>query len=357
MRPSVAASGSCGLPVVPMPPHSFWDSGAHSHAHDDVGASGHSHGDQHGHSHCSTAPLLPCACWRDRPAVRAVVTRLVLRAVALTVLIVLIRSFPGEAKAAGSAVLNWIHSLGSPASEFAFFGCATAFCALSPTGYLSAVAAGVAFPPTASIPITYASVNLGALLNVAVVRGACKRRLPRALAAKYSGRGATLMGSTGLASALRAQPVKMIALLRLPFLANGALNYIFSLHESLRVRDMALGNAIGLSLGSVLFPVAGAQVRSLGVLLADGAGDAGARDAAIGWFAGISAVVLCALAAVVTLVKRVLAKEEAAAATPPASDATMTDADIAVFTSAMERAVRKPESATAAPKDSVGGPA
>ena len=305
----------------------------HSHAHD--GVSGHSHGDED--SRCSTASLLPCACWRERPTTRAVFLRVALRLIALTILIVLVRSFPGEAKAAGNVVLAWIHSLGSPASEFAFFGCATAFCALSPTGYLPAIAAGVAFPPAASIPITYTSVNLGALLNVAIVRGLCKRRLPRVLAAKYAGRGATLLGSTGVASALRTQPVKMVALLRLPFLANGALNYIFSLHESLRVRDMVLGNAIGLALGSVLFPVAGAQIRSLGALLADGIGDNAARDVAIGWFAGISVVVLCALVAVVTLVKRVLAKEEVDS-NPPPSNAAMTEDDIAVFTRAMERA-------------------
>jgi hypothetical protein len=42
----------------------------------------------------------------------------------------------------------------------AFCAVASAFCAVSPTGYLPAVAAGIAFAPEASIPITYVAVSL-----------------------------------------------------------------------------------------------------------------------------------------------------------------------------------------------------
>jgi uncharacterized membrane protein YdjX (TVP38/TMEM64 family) len=285
------------------------DSSSHGHSHgSDASSHGHSHGGLLG---IDTSHLLPCACWKTLSSTaRSIVLRVILRLVMIGILIGLIRAFPGEARAAGVAVLTWLSSLGSPASEFAYFGVATAFCSVSPTGYLPAIATGIAYGPAAAIPITYASVNLGALVNAVLVRGICKRKLPGSMAGKYAARGATLLGSTGLARALKVHPIRIVALLRTPFLGNGALNYILSLHNDLTVTNMAIGNAIGLIPGSVLFPVAGNQLRSLGALLANGTGEGSERDKAIGWFIGISVIVGVSMLAVISIVKRVLAKDE-----------------------------------------------
>jgi uncharacterized membrane protein YdjX (TVP38/TMEM64 family) len=269
-----------------------------------------------------TARLLPFSWWRALPnASRLFALRVLLRVAFLALLVALIRAFPDAAMTAGATVLGWIHSHPAPAPELIFFAAAALFCAVSPTGYLPAVAAGIAFPPAASIPITYGSVLLGAALNVALVRGACGWRggggaaagaagagpppPPPRIAARYAARGAALL-SGALRDAIAEYPILMVALLRLPFLGNGALNYVFSLHPLLPFAPMMAGNALGMALGSVLFPLAGSQVRSLGVMIAVGPGEGAARDAALGWFFGVLAVVALALAGAALVVRRVL---------------------------------------------------
>ena len=266
-----------------------------------------------------TARLLPFRCWRARSnAARLLALRVLLRVLALAALVALIRSFPGAAVAAGTAVLGWIHTHPSPFAELIFFGASSLFCAVSPTGYLPAVAAGIAFPPASAIPVTYASVLLGAALNVALVRGVCRRRRegaaaqpPPRFAARFEARGAALL-TGALREAIAAQPVLMVALLRLPFLGNGALNYILSLHPHLPVAPMMAGNALGMALGSVLFPLAGAQVRSLGSMIAEGPGEGAARASALGWFFGILGVVALALGGASLVVRRALRRIAAA---------------------------------------------
>ena len=283
-------------------PHSIWedgggggggDDGAHGHSHDGDGAHGHSHGPEAGEGSCMYR-------WRW------VIARVGVRVFMVALIVTLIRLFPGPAAAAGTAVLNWINSLPGLWSPVVFCVIATAFCAVSPTGYMPAVAAGIAFPPQASIPITYISVNLGALLNVALVRGLCLGRLPQAVRLKYEARGEALLGTGKLGLALDAHPIGMVALLRLPFLANGALNYIFSMRSSLPVGRMTLGNLLGFTVGSVLFPMAGAQIRSLGELLAEGPGSGQSGQTTLGVFFGVSALVLIAAAAAYFASKRVL---------------------------------------------------
>lgn len=317
-----------------MPPHGVWesdDNGSHSHSH---GEGGHSHGPEPGGG---------SFLWRWR----YVLCRVALRIAVVVALIVLIRSFPGAAKAAGSAVLDAINSLPGVASPAVFCLAATAFCAVSPTGYLPAVLAGIAFPPEASIPVTYLSVNLGALLNVALVRGACLGWLPAAMRKRYEARGEALLGTGSLGLALDAHPTGMVALLRLPFLANGALNYIFSMRSSLPVGRMALGNALGFLPGSAIFPIAGSQVKSLGVLLASGPGEGASMQVSLGVFFGVSIAVLCAAAGAYAVTKCVLArlarekKELAAAAAlevrAPQEEPKLSEAQLAEMAAAFNR--------------------
>jgi len=299
-----------------------WEDGGGAHAHEH----GHSHGggSAHGHSHGEGnggggGGGAGAGSWLWRW--RYYVARVALRVAAVVAVALLVHFFPGAANAAGSAALASINSLPSGWSAVAFCAAATAFCAVSPTGYLPAVAAGIAFAPEASIPITYVSVNLGALLNAGLVRGACLGRLPPALRAKYEARGEALLGSGALGLALEAHPVGMVALLRMPFLANGALNYILSLKGSLPLGKMLLGNALGFAPGSVVFPLAGAEVRSLGVLLANGAGDGAQRDATLGVFFGIVAAVLLAGLATYTVSRRLLRRLAAEKAVKVAEEA------------------------------------
>ena len=278
-----------------MAPHGIWEDAAGGH--------GHSHGPSGSGS----------LCWRWR----YVIARVLLRVAAIATIAALVRAFPGAASAAGSAVIAWLNSLPGAWSPVAFCAVATAFCAISPTGYLPAVAAGIAYAPQAAIPITYVSVNLGAAINMALVRGLCLGRLPAALRKRYEARGEALLGTGALGAALDAHPAGMVALLRLPFLANGALNYILSMRSSLPALKVALGNLAGLAPGSVLFPVAGAQIRSLGALIANGPGDGAAGQQTLGVFFGVSAAVLLAAGVAYGVTRRVLqriAGEKAAAA-------------------------------------------
>ena len=255
-----------------------------------------------------TARLLPSRRWRALSnTTRLLVLRVALRVAFLALLVGLIRAFPSAAMAAGSAVLSWIHTYPTPFAELIFFAASSLFCAVSPTGYLPALAAGIAFPPSSSIPITYTSVLLGAALNVALVRGLFLRRKagPPRLVSRYKARGASLL-SGALREAIAMHPVAMVALLRLPYLGNGALNYIFSLHRDLPLTPMMAGNAVGMALGSVLFPLAGSQVRSLGSMIAVGPGEGAARDAALGLFFGILVVVALSMGAATIVVRRVL---------------------------------------------------
>ena len=350
------------------------------------------------------APNVASRCGLDAAARRLVLARVALRVLVLATAALLVRFFPGPARAAGAAALAGVTSLGSPASELAFFGGASAFCAVSPFGYFPAVAAGLAFPLGTAVAVTYASVLLGALLNALLLRftpaGAALLRARACWAARAARRlqlrqerarererereraraselspppapsvaGAQKLPTVGdsdgphatalvvaaapaepavlaepvaaataaappdrmsiadaLGKALDAQPVAVVALLRLPFLGNGVLNYALSLRTSLPLGPMMAGNALGLALGSVLFPLGGAQLRNLGALLAGAAGDGAQRDLALGTFFGVAALVAASIAGVVTLTRRVLAaaaaKAEAAAAAAAAAQA------------------------------------
>lgn len=240
--------------------------------------------------------------WYKRRAFRVVALRLTLRAVMLGVIIALLRLFSSDFRYAGNAYLKWIESLGPGGGPAVFWVAACAFCALSPTGYLPAVAAGATFPHEDAIPIAYTSVWIGALLNLLLVRGMLGQSA--ALRARCSRRAGSTIG--GLERALLAEPVRMVALLRLPFLGNGTLNYILSF-TAVPLVPMMVGNAIGMAPGSVLFSVAGSQVRSLAQLIVDGGGSA----TAIGVFVAVTVTVLFSIVAVLVITRRVSRAERA----------------------------------------------
>lgn len=266
-----------------------------------------------------SSPQPPPPVWWRRPAVRVLAARLVLRLVTLAVIVVLLRVFSSDFRAAGDAYLDWIRSLGPGGGPAVFWVVACVFCGLSPTGYLPAVAAGATFHYEESIPIAYTSVLVGAVVNVGLVRGLLWQS---GWLRKRCGRraGATL---GGLERALLAKPVRMVALLRLPFLGNGTLNYLLSLSPLPATWPgfwtMMAGNALGMAPGAVLFAVAGSQVRSLAQLIINGGGSA----TAVGVFVAVTVTVIVSIAAVLIITRRMAAAEraQAAAAKAAAADA------------------------------------
>lgn len=114
----------------------------------------------------------------------------------------------------------------------------------------------------------------------------------------------------GLEGALLKHPIRMVILLRLPFLSNGAMNYILS-YSPIPWLPMMIGNIIGMMPGSVLFAVGGSQVRSVAQLIANGPESA---PAAIGIFVGIVCVLIFSIITVIAVARRFAAKERAAAA-------------------------------------------
>ena len=127
----------------------------------------------------------------------------------------------------------------------------------------------------------------------------------------------------------------MTVLVRLPFLANGALNYVLSLGP-LPAAPLLAGSAIGLAPGAALFALAGGQARSVLAMIVAGTPP---PPAAVAILAATSAALVLAIAAVVVVARRVARAEAKAAA-----DA----ADMRV------RAARA-EARDAAPGDEAGG--
>lgn len=108
----------------------------------------------------------------------------------------------------------------------------------------------------------------------------------------------------GLETALRVQPMRIVILLRLPFLGNGALNYWLSFNtlgaRPIPILPMMLGNAIGMLPGSILFALLGRQIRSLASLIAWGTRD----PSTIGVFVGIVLALLTSIASVLWVARR-----------------------------------------------------
>jgi len=263
--------------------------------------------------------VFPSRGWWRSPAARLVAFRVLLRLASLGAIVAVLRSFPQQFKDAGATYIRWIESLGPAGGGATFLAVAVAFCAVSPTGYLPSIVAGLTFQIEGAIPISYLAVLLGAELNVVLVRGLLGRSAW--LHAKCSKRRAGGM-MAGLEALVEAHPVRMVALLRLPFIGNGVLNYLFSLSNA-RAWPMFVGNAIGLLPGAILFAVAGAQVRSVALLIVDGGGS----PATIGILVAVSLTVLVSVAVVTAVYRREAARAAVAARAVEGAGALSATAD------------------------------
>lgn len=122
----------------------------------------------------------------------------------------------------------WIETLPPNYVVWVFLLMSTTFTALSPTGYLPTVLAGIVFTSRPKAwAVAYAQVNLGALLNAVLVRRVCRPLAQRMTRRRFG-------TFHWLNNALR-QPgygsAKVVALIRTPFLWGGFFNYLFALSE------------------------------------------------------------------------------------------------------------------------------
>jgi uncharacterized membrane protein YdjX (TVP38/TMEM64 family) len=122
----------------------------------------------------------------------------------------------------------WIETLPPGYVVWVFLLMSTTFTALSPTGYLPTVLAGIVFTSRPKAwAVAYAQVNLGALLNAVLVRRICRPLAQRMTRRRFG-------TFHWLNNALR-QPgygsAKVVALIRTPFLWGGFFNYLFALSE------------------------------------------------------------------------------------------------------------------------------
>lgn len=248
------------------------------------------------------------APWYAQRATRVFATRLALRLVVLGAGVALLRVFSAQFSALGGAYASVLASLGPSGGAALFFALAALFCAVSPTGYAPAVLAGASFDAAPAVAVAYFSVVCGAALNLALVRGALRRvGWLRRRCGPGSRKGVLL---AGLDAALARYPLRMTALVRLPFIANGALNYLLSL-SPLPAAPLLAGSAIGLAPGAALFALAGGHARSVLAMIVAGEPP---PPAAVAILVATSAALVFAIAAVVVVARRVARAEAQAAA-------------------------------------------
>lgn len=125
------------------------------------------------------------------------------------------------------------------------------------------LAAGAAFGPWVGAAMTWIGENLGAQLAFGIARAVGPQR----------GAGAAADANAipaGWRSILAHRGVVCVVLMRLSFLPHDAINYGCGL-SPLRFRDFALGTALGILPGVVVFSVAGGSITGQGSRWAAGA--------------------------------------------------------------------------------------
>eukprot|EP01083_Nonionella_stella_P132473 402766_1 len=149
---------------------------------------------------------------------------------------------------------------------------------LSPMGYLPTVLCGILFNWYIAPIVAYVSINIGSVMNIVLIRYiilrykdkyCCIKRILTMCCGKKMGQ-VSFLKKLFIASS----PIKTIILLRLPYLNNGVLNYLFSLQvDSISIKQNMIGNAIGFIPGAILFTVFGAEIKSLTKIIAHGGFD------------------------------------------------------------------------------------
>ena len=200
---------------------------------------------------------------------RLFIIRIALRVSVVVVVVLLIRFLPlpfGDWLEAFIDLVSDIQEdgpLGIWLSVFVYSLFSVAFCSVLPTGYLPTIVGGMIFPPYFSITISWIGVNMGALLNMIWVRSGCLKGCVQKVIGRAIGR------YEGLENMLKEEPFKTVVILRLPFMYNGLLNYVFAT-SCVAVKPYISGNALGFIPGCVVFSFLGDKVKSITKIVATG---------------------------------------------------------------------------------------
>lgn len=176
----------------------------------------------------------------------------------------------------------------------------TAFHALSPTGYLPTVLAGVTFDQLwLAWLVAWVSVTAGAALNLLLVRTCLK---PLASLVTDSNRE----GFAFMTEMIKAKPATTVLLFRCPYLYVGLANYFFAL-SAIEVKIYLLANAVGFLPGSLLFVLLGMNAKNLFEMVTEG--DWSGEKAAV--LISLTVITFLCITIGIIVGKRVLAKSRA----------------------------------------------
>jgi len=205
-----------------------------------------------------------------------VTIRIIVRLLVLGALVTLIVTLKLNIRLYMETYVSRVETLGPIGGPVIFCICACLWCTFSPMGYLPTVVAGATFSWYVAPLVSYISVSIGSIWNMVfirqiVLRFRCCQSLFKLLFGEKMGK------ILYLERALMIQPIKIVILARFPYLSNGLFNYMFSL-SSVRIRDCAIGNAVGFIPGSILFSIFGSQIRSLALIIRQGGGHSDTKE-------------------------------------------------------------------------------
>jgi uncharacterized membrane protein YdjX (TVP38/TMEM64 family) len=194
-----------------------------------------------------------------------ILIRIIIRLTTVSIAIALIVKFKPPVGKWLQSYIDCITAFGPVQSVVVFWVCSTIFTTFSPTGYLPSVLAGVTFGKIAGPIIAYTSTFTGSCLNLLLVRTVLYRLFSKCSRCTFAN-----ARFSWLEKLLKVAPFRVVLLMRLPFLMNGTLNYVFALSD-VHWQPYLFANMIGFIPGCVCYSVLGNQVHSLRSII-DGTG-------------------------------------------------------------------------------------
>ena len=141
-------------------------------------------------------------------------------------------------------------------------------------GYLPTVLCGIFFTWYIAPFVAYISINIGSLINILIIKyiilrnkhRCCIGHILRCCCGKKFGQ-VSFLKKLFIATS---NPIKIVILLRLPYLNNGVVNYLFSLQvDSLTIKQNLFGNLIGFIPGSIIFSIFGQEIKNIATIISN----------------------------------------------------------------------------------------
>ena len=204
------------------------------------------------------------------------ILRVAIRIVAVSTMIIIAIKLELDIHSYLESVLDSIHgTIGTVWAPILFCIVCSIWTSLSPLGYFPTVLCGIFFQWYIAPIIAYISINIGSLCNVLIIRYIILPNKTRCGIKQIlhccCGRK---MGQIPMLKQLFLSvpnPIRVVVLLRLPYLNNGVINYLFSLQvDSLTITQNVIGNLIGFIPGSIIFSIFGNEMRSLAKVIGNG---------------------------------------------------------------------------------------